>query len=167
MSDLTETDIYHFREGTFFRAYDKLGAHPEAVDGVKGTCFAVWAPNAAAVHVIGDFNGWNHDSHPMTVRPDESGIWELFIPQIGKGTVYKYYVRSRYAGYAVEKSDPYAFMCEEPPRTGAVVWTTSTSGKMSNGSATARGSMHWMHPGPSMRCIWAPGGASPRMATAR
>ena len=103
---------------------DYRAAAPEhsATLGIEGTRFAVWAPNAAAVHVIGDFNGWNHDTHPMTVRPDDSGIWELFIPQVGKGTVYKYFVRSRYAGYAVEKSDPYAFMCEEPPRTGAVVW---------------------------------------------
>jgi 1,4-alpha-glucan branching enzyme len=82
----------------------------------------VWAPNAEAVHVIGDFNGWSHDSHPMTVRADQSGIWELFIADVGPGSVYKYFVRSRYAGYAVEKSDPYAFRCEEPPRTGAVVW---------------------------------------------
>jgi 1,4-alpha-glucan branching enzyme len=122
MSELTETDIYHFREGTFFRAYDKLGAHPDSVDGVKGTRFAVWAPNAAAVHVMGDFNGWDHDRHPMTARPDQSGIWESFIADVGPGSVYKYFVSSRYGGYAVEKSDPYAFRCEEPPRTGAVVW---------------------------------------------
>jgi 1,4-alpha-glucan branching enzyme len=122
MTELTGTDIYHFREGTFFRAYDKLGAHPATMEGIEGTQFAVWAPNAGAVHVIGDFNGWNHDSHPMQARPDDSGIWELFIPAVTKGTVYKYFVRSRIAGYAVEKSDPYAFLCEEPPRTGAVVW---------------------------------------------
>ena len=122
MGELTGTDIYHFREGTFFRAYDKLGAHPEVVAGVPGTRFAVWAPNAAAVHVIGDFNDWNHDSLPMTARTDQSGIWEVFVPGIGAGAVYKYFVRSRYGGYAVEKSDPYAFRCEEPPRTGAIVW---------------------------------------------
>jgi 1,4-alpha-glucan branching enzyme len=95
MSELTETDIYHFREGTFFRAYDKLGAHPDSVAGLKGTRFAVWAPNAAAVHVIGDFNGWDHDSHPMTARPDQSGIWEIFIADVGPGSVYKYFVQSR------------------------------------------------------------------------
>ena len=72
MSELTETDIYHFREGTFFRAYDKLGAHPDSVDGIKGTRFAVWAPNAAAVHVMGDFNGWDHDRHPMTARASDN-----------------------------------------------------------------------------------------------
>src|ERR1700722_17855245 len=113
MTELTATDIYHFREGTFFRAYDKLGAHPQAEDGIQGTRFAVWAPNAGAVHVIGDFNGWSHDSHPMSARADDSGIWELFIPAVGKGAVYKYFVRSRYAGFSVEKSDPYAFRCEE------------------------------------------------------
>jgi len=122
MSELTATDIYHFREGTFFRAYDKLGAHADSVDGIAGIRFAVWAPNAQAVHVIGDFNGWNHDSHPMLARPDDSGIWETFIAQVGPGSVYKYFVRSRFGGFAVEKSDPYAFRCEEPPRTGAVVW---------------------------------------------
>jgi 1,4-alpha-glucan branching enzyme len=122
MSELTDTDIYHFREGTFFRAYDKLGAHPEVVDAVAGTRFAVWSPNAESVHVMGDFNGWDRERHPMTARADNSGIWETFIPQVGPGTVYKYCIRSRYGGYAVEKSDPYAFRCEEPPRTGAVVW---------------------------------------------
>ncbi len=101
MSELSETDIYHFREGTFFRAYDKLGAHPDSVDGVQGTRFAVWAPNAAAVHVMGDFNDWNRDSHPLRVRADQSGIWESFIPGVAPGTVYKYFVRSRHAGYAV------------------------------------------------------------------
>ncbi len=122
MSELTDTDIYHFREGTFFRAYDRLGAHPETLDGIPGTRFAVWAPNAAAVHVIGDFNDWSHDSHPMTARADGSGIWETRIAQVGPGAVYKYFVQSQYGGFAVEKSDPYAFRCEEPPRTGAVVW---------------------------------------------
>jgi 1,4-alpha-glucan branching enzyme len=122
MSELTGTDIYHFREGTFFRAYDKLGAHPEVVDAVPGTRFAVWAPNAQSVHVIGDFNAWNHEAQPLTARADQSGIWEGFVPEVGPGSVYKYFVRSRYGGYAVEKSDPYAFRCEEPPRTGAVVW---------------------------------------------
>jgi len=124
MSDLTATDIYHFREGTFFRAYDKLGAHPQVVDGVAGTHFAVWAPNARSVHVIGDFNGWNRDSHPLTPRPDQSGIWEGFIAAVGPGSIYKYFIRSHQGGYAVEKSDPYARRCEEPPRTGSVVWDT-------------------------------------------
>jgi 1,4-alpha-glucan branching enzyme len=122
MTELTQTDIYHFREGTFFRAYDKLGAHADTVAGQAGTRFAVWAPNAQSVHVIGDFNGWNHDSHAMVARGDASGIWELFIAQVGPGSVYKYFVRSRIGDYAVAKSDPYAFRCEEPPRTGAVVW---------------------------------------------
>ena len=105
MTELTGTDIYHFREGTFFRAYDKLGAHPQVVAGVAGTRFAVWAPNARAVHVIGDFNGWNHDAHPMSVRGDDSGIWEVFIPEVTKGAVYKYFVRSRYAGSAAGKME--------------------------------------------------------------
>ena len=124
MSALSPLDIYHFREGTWFRAWERLGAHVVTLEGVEGTHFAVWAPNAAAVSLIGDFNGWNRESHPMALRPDESGLWELFVPGIGRGAVYKYFIISTTEGYAVEKSDPYAFRCEEPPRTAAVVWDT-------------------------------------------
>src|SRR5258708_10801306 len=88
MTELTATDIYHFREGTFFRAYDKLGAHPQVVAGVAGTRFAVRAPNARAVHVIGDFNCWKRDTPPMRLRGDDSAIWGLFIPAVTKCAVY-------------------------------------------------------------------------------
>ena len=119
---LTDHDIYLFKEGNHFRLYEKLGAHVVEVDGVKGTFFAVWAPNAASVSMVGDFNDWNPTAHPMTVRADDSGIWEAFIPGIGKGTIYKYHIVSRHNNYVVDKGDPFAFFWELPPNTASVVW---------------------------------------------
>ncbi len=121
---LTEHDIYLFREGTHGRAYEKLGAHTlAAADGrPAGTDFAVWAPNAMSVSVIGDFNGWNPEAHRLSPRPDSSGIWETFVPGIAAGTLYKYHIVSHHGGYTVQKSDPFAFRCETPPRTASVVW---------------------------------------------
>ena len=121
---LTEHDIYLFREGTHGRAYEKLGAHILAADGSRpaGTHFAVWAPNAASVAVIGDFNDWNPDAHRLAPRADSSGIWQGFVADVGRGTLYKYHIISRHAGYTVAKSDPFAFRCEIPPRTASVVW---------------------------------------------
>ncbi|HTT02708.1 MAG TPA: 1,4-alpha-glucan branching protein GlgB [Steroidobacteraceae bacterium] len=121
MIELTQQDIYHFREGTLLKAYEKLGAHPEVIDGTSGTRFAVWAPNAETVTVIGDFNEWNRTSHPLKPRWDQSGIWESFVPHVGPGALYKYHIRSRVAGYKVDKSDPFAFRCELPPRTASIV----------------------------------------------
>ncbi|HTX23886.1 MAG TPA: 1,4-alpha-glucan branching protein GlgB [Steroidobacteraceae bacterium] len=121
MRELTENDIYLFKEGTLFRAYESLGAHPAVLDGRKGTRFAVWAPNAEAVSVVGDFNGWSRDTHPLQARWDQSGIWEGFIPEVGPGALYKYHVRSRLGGFSVDKSDPFAFRCEAPPRTASIV----------------------------------------------
>jgi 1,4-alpha-glucan branching enzyme len=118
---LTERDIYHFREGSYVRAYDKLGAHTTGAGAAVATQFAVWAPNAEAVSVIGDFNGWRAGAHPLSARRDSSGIWEGRLPGVGKGALYKYHVRSR-RGTSAEKSDPYAFYAEVPPRTASVVW---------------------------------------------
>jgi 1,4-alpha-glucan branching enzyme len=121
---LTEQDIYHFREGTYLRAYEKLGAHAlRATDGAPyGTRFVVWAPNAATVTVVGDFNGWDRQRHPLKARADSSGIWEGTVAGVGPGALYKYHVVSRHAGYTVDKCDPYAFCTELPPRTASVVW---------------------------------------------
>jgi 1,4-alpha-glucan branching enzyme len=116
---LTEQDIYHFREGTHFRVYEKLGAHP---DPTRGTRFAVWAPNASAVSVIGDFNHWRRGHTRLSSRSDSSGIWEGVVEGVGPGALYKYHVVSRHGGHAVDKSDPYAFRTELPPRTASVVW---------------------------------------------
>ncbi len=117
ISLLTDDDIYLFNEGTHSRLYDKLGAHPTE----QGTHFAVWAPDALSVFVMGDFNGWDKTSHPLH-RRGQSGIWEGFIPNIGKGVLYKYNVVSRHQNYRAEKADPFAFLAEVPPKTGSVVW---------------------------------------------
>jgi 1,4-alpha-glucan branching enzyme len=120
-SALTDQDLYLFNEGSHLRLYEKLGAHPGVVEGRPGTRFAVWAPNAEAVSVAGDFNGWDRERNRLHPRGD-SGIWEGFVPDIGQGTLYKYHVASRIDGYRVDKSDPFAFHTEVPPRTASVVW---------------------------------------------
>jgi 1,4-alpha-glucan branching enzyme len=120
---LTGDDLYLFNEGSHFRLYQKLGAHPMTVGGREGTHFAVWAPDARLVSVIGDFNGWDKSSHPLSPR-GQSGIWEGFILGVGKGTVYKYHIESRYRGYRVDKADPFALYSETPPKTGSIVWDT-------------------------------------------
>jgi 1,4-alpha-glucan branching enzyme len=125
-SSLTEDDIYLFNEGCHFRLYEKLGAHPMTRDGVEGTCFAVWAPDAEGMFVVGDFNNWNRGSHPLRPR-GVSGIWEGFIPGVLKDTLYKYYVHSRFNGYQVEKADPYALFSEAPPKTASKVCTLDYS----------------------------------------
>lgn len=125
ISLLTEYDIHLFKEGSHFRLYEKLGSHPLNVNGINGTLFAVWAPNAERVSVIGDFNGWNHESHPLRQRQDGSGIWEGFIPNVGHGAIYKYHIISRYNGYRADKGDPFAFFWQTPPDTGSIVWDIS------------------------------------------
>ncbi|MBI4188282.1 MAG: 1,4-alpha-glucan branching protein GlgB [Chloroflexi bacterium] len=118
---LAADDLYLFNEGSHFRLYDKLGAHPVIVDGQPGTYFAVWAPDARQVSVIGDFNGWNRASHPLRSR-EQSGIWEGFVPRVSKGALYKYHIISRYQDYTVAKADPLAIYQEMPPKTASLVW---------------------------------------------
>jgi len=118
---LSASDLHYFNEGTHSRLYEKLGAHPLTVDAIRGTYFAVWAPNAAQVYVMGDFNGWCKDSHPLQPR-GQSGIWEGFIAEVGAGAVYKYHIRSQHGGYRVDKADPYGFCHETPPMTASAVW---------------------------------------------
>src|SRR5258708_5489931 len=118
---LTDYDLHLFGEGTHLRAYEKLGAHPGEMDGRRGVHFAVWAPNAARVSVVGDHNGWDPRSHPMQPRA-EAGLWETFIPDIGTGTLYKYHIVSRENGYEVDKADPYGYAAEVRPQTASRVW---------------------------------------------
>jgi 1,4-alpha-glucan branching enzyme len=120
MNLLTDDDIYLFNEGSHFRLYDKLGSH--VVAGTSpGAYFAVWAPDAEQVFVVGDFNGWNKSSHPLAPR-GQSGIWEGFFPGIGKGALYKYHVASRFQGYRADKADPLSIFNEIPPKTASIVW---------------------------------------------
>ena len=121
VSLLTDDDIYLFNEGSHFHLYEKLGSHLFTRDGVDGTYFAVWAPDAKEVFVIGDFNGWHKKSHPLQPKK-QSGIWQGFIPGVGRGDNYKYHICSRFDGYKVDKADPFAFLCEVPPKTGSIVW---------------------------------------------
>ncbi|MHC0445049.1 1,4-alpha-glucan branching protein GlgB [Flavobacterium sp. 3-218] len=118
----TDFDIDLFKAGKHFRLYEKLGAHLVEVDGVKGVYFAVWAPTAHSVSVVGDFNYWTQGEHLLNVRWDSSGIWEGFIPEISKGALYKYKIQSNINGVITEKADPFARYCEKPPHTASVVW---------------------------------------------
>ena len=164
VSLLTSDDLYLFNEGTHAHLFEKLGAHLVTAQGVPGTYFAVWAPNAERVSVIGDFNGWDPRAHPLGAK-EASGIWERFVPQAGPGAVYKFHIVSRHRGYKVDKADPFAFICETPPRTGSVVWDLSyrwqDEGWMRNraerNSLTSPHSIYELHLGSWMR---APGGGS-------
>ncbi|MBF2709485.1 1,4-alpha-glucan branching protein GlgB [Flavobacterium soyangense] len=118
----TDFDIDLFKAGKHFRLYEKLGAHLLEVDGVKGVYFAVWAPSARSVSVVGDFNYWIQGEHQLQVRWDSSGIWEGFIPGIEKGSTYKYKIQSNNNGIITEKADPFALYCEHPPHTASVIW---------------------------------------------
>ena len=120
---LTPHDIYLFREGSHTRLFDKLGAHRVVQgDGSPAIHFALWAPNAAAVSVIGDFNGWNKQAHPLAARTDDSGIWQGTVPGVAIGSPYKFHIRSRHDGYAVDKADPFAVCSEPPSATASRVW---------------------------------------------
>ena len=121
VSLLSDDDLYLFNEGSHYRLYEKMGAHPLAVDDTEGTYFAVWAPNARHVSVIGDFNGWNRSSHQLRQR-GQSGIWEGFLAGIGQGALYKYHITSHHHHQRREKADPLAFYSEVPPKTASVVW---------------------------------------------
>ena len=120
-SIFTDYDLYLFNEGSHVRLWEKLGARIREVDGTVGVHFAVWAPNAEYVSVIGDFNGWDKSSHEMAPRAD-SGVWELFVPEVGKGDSYKFHIRSRHEGYTVDKADPFAVHAETPPYTASKIW---------------------------------------------
>lgn len=125
----TEFDINLFKAGKHYKLYEKFGSHVVTVDGETGTYFAVWAPSAKSISVVGDFNYWIEGEHMLNVRWDGSGIWEGFIPNVGVGTLYKYKIFSHHNNYSVEKADPYAKKCELPPNTASVVWEDDYSWK--------------------------------------
>jgi 1,4-alpha-glucan branching enzyme len=141
VSLLTDDDLHLFNEGSHFRLYEKLGSHLFTREGVDGTNFAVWAPDAKEVYVIGNFNGWNKKSHPLQPKK-QSGIWEGFIPGVGRGDNYKYHICSRFDGYKVDKADPFALLSEVPPKTASIVWDlaytwATASGWLTEARATA------------------------------
>ncbi|MFN3813701.1 MAG: 1,4-alpha-glucan branching protein GlgB [Aquificaceae bacterium] len=115
---ITDYDVYLFREGGHCKLYDKLGSHLRE----GGVYFAVWAPNAVYVSVVGSFNGWSRESSPMSLREDGSGIWEVFLPGAKLGDLYKYFIVSK-TGYQMEKSDPFGFFFEVPPKAASIVWS--------------------------------------------
>ena len=118
---LSANDLYLFNEGSHFQLYDKLGARIVSDGATPGVHFAVWAPNARQVSVIGDFNGWDRFSHPLQPM-ESSGIWEGFIPDLGRGTLYKYFIESNHNGYQVEKTDPFGQYYELSPKTASIAW---------------------------------------------
>jgi 1,4-alpha-glucan branching enzyme len=136
-STLSEFDLYLLREGTHTRAYEKLGAHLAERNGRHGVHFAVWAPNARLVSVIGDFNRWNTAANVML--PNPAGIWESFIPDVGKGTVYKYHVESNYQNFKVDKADPCGFATEIRPQSASRVWHLESYSWQDSAWMAARG----------------------------
>ena len=116
-----EQDLFLFNEGSHVRLYDKLGAHPTVRNGVIGTQFAVWEPAAQYVSVVGNFNGWEREANPLYAT-GSGGIWQGFLPGNHKGECYKFHIVSQFNGYAVDKTDPFAVLCEVSPKTASVVW---------------------------------------------
>ncbi len=119
----TDEDITNFRNGTFYNGYEKFGSHYRVVLNTPGFYFAVWAPNASRVSVLGNFNGWKNRLHPLFVRLDKSGIWEGFIPHFKKGDAYKYYIKG-FKGAETKKADPYGQFSELRPATASLSWTS-------------------------------------------
>ncbi|EME70890.1 glycogen branching enzyme [Paramagnetospirillum caucaseum] len=141
---LGDLDLHLLREGTHLRTFEKLGAQVRAVDGVAGVDFAVWAPNAARVSVVGDFNGWDGRRHPMRLR-HEAGIWEIFIPGLGQGAIYKYEVVAADGRLLPLKADPYGHFAELPPKTASVVWELGPRDWQDGAWMAAQGSRNDRH----------------------
>jgi len=141
---LTDFDIHLFTEGKLLQCYNVLGAHVTEVDGIKGILFATWAPNAERVSVIGDFNQWDGRCHPMRVRGD-SGIWELFIPGLEAGSLYKYEILNRHSGAVLQKIDPYSRQFEQRPATSSMTTVDNDYQWQDSDWITARQENQWLH----------------------
>jgi len=123
LTRFTELDIYLFRQGNHSKLYEKFGSHPMVHNGQMGIYFAVWAPNAQSVSVRGDFNDYSVDTHPLLGRSDDSGIWEGFIEGVPQGITYKYHIVSKFHDIVHDKSDPFGFFAEVPPKSASRVWS--------------------------------------------
>ncbi len=151
---LSNDDIYLFNEGSHYRIYNMLGAHNQRINGEEGTYFAVWAPNARQVSVIGNFNNWDKLSHPLMTR-GQSGIWEGFVPGVCSGSLYKYHITSHFQNYQVEKADPLSFYAELSPGTASVVWNLDYAwgdhewmcNRKNNNALDSPMSIYEVHPG--------------------
>jgi 1,4-alpha-glucan branching enzyme len=141
---LSDYDLYLFGEGTHYLNYEKLGAHVREVAGIRGVHFGVWAPNAKRVSVVGDFNSWDGRTHAMRNR-GASGIWEIFLPELGEGTFYKFEILSRVGSYLGLKSDPYAFKAEMRPKTASVVCNIDGYEWKDSAWLAGRAARDWLH----------------------
>ena len=165
---LSQTDLHLFNEGRLFEIAFTLGANPTSVDGVRGTRFAVWAPNARAVSVVGDFNTWDNRRHPMRLRYP-SGVWELFLPRVGPGARYKFAIVAADGTRLPDKADPLAKATEAPPATASVVadpvpyvwhdesWMTSRAARHRVEAPISVYEVHaasWFRPGPGETATW-------------
>ena len=134
---LGELDVWLLAEGSHLRPYERLGAHIRAIDGVPGTAFAVWAPNAQRVSVVGDFNSWDGRRHPMRLRR-ECGVWEIFLPGVGDGARYKFEIRSSDGEVLPLKADPYGFAAEMRPSTASIVTTLPQANRLGTTGAASQ-----------------------------
>ena len=141
---LSEYDLHLSAEGTHYQQYEKLGAHLNQVNGIGGAHFAVWAPNAERVSLVGDFNSWDGRVNPMRSRGG-TGIWEIFIPGIDQGTIYKYEILSRVAAHLGLKTDPYGFAAEMRPKTASVIWDLDRYEWKDSEWISQRASRDWLH----------------------
>ncbi|MBI1173659.1 MAG: 1,4-alpha-glucan branching protein GlgB [Sideroxydans sp.] len=141
---ITDLDLHLFNEGRLQQVYRTMGAHPMICEGVQGTRFAVWAPNAERVSVVGDFNRWDGRMHPMRVH-GSSGVWELFIPDIGPGALYKFEIRNRHSGAVMIKTDPYGFAFEMRPGTAARICAANDYQWSDQSWLARRASADWLH----------------------
>jgi 1,4-alpha-glucan branching enzyme len=139
---ISDFDLHLFGEGTNYEAYNALGAHICTSAGVRGVRFAVWAPNAEAVSLVGDFNEWDTRRHPMRLR--NAGVWEIFMPGLSEGAAYKYNVRSRFRAYQQLKADPYGFGMEIPPKSASVVRDLDVHHWEDAEWMEARGAREWL-----------------------
>ena len=141
---LTDFDLHLIGEGTHYKNYEKLGSHVKTIDGIRGVHFAVWAPNAKNIGVVGDFNNWDGRCHPMRGL-GSSGIWEIFIPGLDEGTVYKYEIKSKYDKHRELKADPFSFCFEVRPKSAAIVYEIENQHKWGDSEwLTARTQKNWL-----------------------